>query len=68
VQADLAARFPLEVFNRVGDVNSSSVNARFDQALVQKLARRPNKRSTREIFFIAGLLSDHHHFGVRTFF
>ena len=56
-----AARFPLEVFYRVGDVDGRSVDARFFRgAAIEQLPRGADKRLALQIFLIAGLFADKH--------
>src|SRR5688500_15093634 len=60
VNSALAARLPLEMFNRVRQVNLSRIEAGFDERLAQQLPRWTDERFAGEVFLIAGLLADEH--------
>lgn len=60
VFAPLALRFPFEVLYGIRDIHVSPGNACFKERLVQDFPRRTDKRMTREVFLIPGLLSDEH--------
>src|ERR1051326_3535302 len=55
-----AARLPLEMFHRVGDVNFFPINSSFFQRLIHDFARRPNERFTGNIFVVSRLFADQH--------
>ena len=65
MQTPLAARFPLEVLYRVGDIDVSPVYACFIQAFIKQLPSRADKRPTLFIFLVAGLFADQHQRGVQ---
>lgn len=58
VDATFSSRFPLEVFDRVGDVNFLAVNACFRKRLIQEVAGGPDKRFAFQILLIARLFAD----------
>ena len=62
VDAALAARFPLEMFDGVGDVDFPAVDASFGESGVEQLAGRAYERAALEIFLIARLFADEHDF------
>ena len=55
VQADFAPWFPLEVLDRVRDVNLSAIDPRRFEALIKQLTGRPDKWFPLLIFAITGL-------------
>jgi hypothetical protein len=55
VQPDLAARFPFEMLNGIGNVHISPIDACRLEAFVKKLTSRPDKRLPLLVFAIAGL-------------
>ena len=57
MEPDFAARFPLEMLHRIGDVNLSSIYACGLQAFIQQLAGGPNEWLPLLIFAIAGLFA-----------
>lgn len=68
VQAARAARLPLEVLDRIGDVNPAAVDASRLQRLVQKPAGRADEGVALEVLLIARLFADHHErCGLRSF-
>jgi hypothetical protein len=68
VQPSFAALLKLEMLDRVGDVNATSIHARLDQGLVKQKTRRPDERPAFPVFSISGLLADQHDLGFwRTF-
>jgi hypothetical protein len=64
VEPDLAPRFPLEMLNRIGDVNLPAINSCGFQAFIQEQPGRPDKRPAMLIFTLAGLLSHQKQWGV----
>ena len=64
VDAPLPARFPLEVFHDVRDVDAGSIDAGVRERTVQQLAGGPDKRMARQVFLIARLLADEHQLGL----
>jgi hypothetical protein len=55
MQPNLAARFPFEMLDSIGDVHLSSIDPRGLEALVKKLTGRSDKRLSLLVFAIAGL-------------
>src|SRR5690349_16736503 len=51
---------PLEVFDRVGDVNRAALDSGLLQRLVENLARRADERMALKVFLVARLLADQH--------
>jgi hypothetical protein len=62
-----AARLPLEVFDRIGDVHLIAVYASLFEALVEQFAGRTHERTALLILVIAGLFTDHHDCDVACF-
>ena len=60
----LSARFPLEVFDCVGDVAFRAVDSYCPQGLVQNAAGWANKRLPNRVFFIAGLFANEEYIDV----
>src|SRR6185312_10880283 len=56
----LAARFPFEVLDSVGDVNFAAIDFSFLQALVQQFSGRADKGAAFLVFAVSRLLTDHH--------
>jgi hypothetical protein len=51
---------PLEMLHYICDVNVCAINARLDQGLVEKFARRADEGTPDAVFLISGLLSYQH--------
>src|SRR5688572_27072733 len=64
VQAALAARLPLEVLDRVGDVQVLALDARGLQRPVEQASGRPDERQALAVLLVARLLADQHDPGV----
>src|SRR5438128_4839759 len=64
MDAALAARFPLEVFDDVGDISFLTINAGFFKGFVEQFAGWTNKRFAFEVFIVAGLLTHEEDFGL----
>src|SRR2546428_13093827 len=64
MDAALAARFPLEVFDDVGDISFLTINAGFFKGVVEQFAGWTNKRFAFEVFIVAGLLTNEEDFGI----
>src|SRR5687767_11797803 len=62
VYAPFAARLPLEMFDDVRDVCLFAINACFFQRFIEQATGWSNERLARQIFFIAGLFADKHHY------
>src|SRR5688572_3920862 len=60
VNAALPSSLPLEVFDRVRDVDIRWVNARLDQCVTKDAAGGPHKRLAGFVFGITRLLTDEH--------
>jgi hypothetical protein len=60
VDPALAARCPLEMLDRVGDVHASAVDAGSLEAIVEDSARRPDEWAALTVLAVAGLLADQH--------
>jgi hypothetical protein len=60
VETDLAARLPLAVLDRIGDVDIPTIDVHFFEALVEQLSRRAYEGPAFFVFLLAGLLADHH--------
>ena len=65
VQAALAAQLPLEVLDRVGDVEVLAIDPRRLERAVEQASRRPDERQSLLVLLVAGLLADQHHARVR---
>jgi hypothetical protein len=64
VQAALAAYLKLEVFDGVRYVDVGAVDTGFCKGAVKELAARSDEGVSHEIFFVAGLLTDHEDSGM----
>jgi hypothetical protein len=64
VQATLAARLPLEVLHRVGDVERRAVDAGGLERAVEKAPGGTDERQAAPVFLVAGLLADEHRTGM----
>jgi hypothetical protein len=63
-----AARFKLEVLDRVGEITVIALDAGLLEAAIKQLSRRADERPAGKILFVAGLLSYEYDFrGFRTF-
>lgn len=58
VKAALAARLPLEMLHRIGDVDEVAVDTGFDQTAVEQMAGRPDEGLAGQVLAIARLLAD----------
>jgi hypothetical protein len=58
------ARFPFEMFHRIGDINLVAIDSGFFECTIQNLSRRTDKRFASHIFVITRLLTDHEHRGL----
>ena len=58
VEPAFAARLPLEVLHRIGDVDVLARNARGFECLVEKLARRADERMPFDVFAVSWLFAD----------
>ena len=56
----LAARFELEVLDRIGDIGAGAVDTGLRQRPVEQLAGRADKGAAGQILLIAGLFADEH--------
>jgi hypothetical protein len=65
VEAALAAPYPFEMLDRVGDVNLLAGDAGLRQSLVEHPSRRSDKGTSLAIFLIARLLANQHQIRVR---
>jgi hypothetical protein len=62
-----AARFKLEVLDRVGEITVIAFDAGLLEAAIKQLSRRADERPAGQILFVAGLLSYEYDFrGFRT--
>src|SRR5690348_2483553 len=61
VDAPLPARLPLEVLDRVRDVDLPAVDPREIERLVEQAPRRPDERAALLVLLVARLLADEHH-------
>jgi hypothetical protein len=68
MQPNLAARFPFEMLDSIGDVHLSSIDPRGLEALVKKLTGRSDKRLSLLVFAIAGLFPDQEKSGMDSAF
>jgi len=68
VNAPLASRLPLEVFDGIGDVRLLAIDARLQQSLVQQRSRRPDEGLAFPILFVARLLPHEYDFRVECTF
>jgi hypothetical protein len=60
MDAALAARHILEVFDRIRDIHQRTVNAGLGKSAIEDATGRSHERSALQIFLIAGLLADEH--------
>ena len=60
VDSSLAARLPVEVLHRIGQIDGCSIDAGLGERVIEHAACRPDKRVAGEIFVVAGLLADEH--------
>jgi hypothetical protein len=60
VHAALAARLPLEVLDRVGDIDDLAPDARLVERAVQHLAGGADERGAAQVLLVARLLADEH--------
>ena len=60
MQAPLSLRLPLEVFHRIGDIGSASVDPCIDQSPVQQKASRTDEGAAAAVLAVAGLLAHDH--------
>ena len=68
VDAAFSSWFPFEMLYGIRDVNFLAIDSRCDERFVEKFAGGADERFAFEIFLIAGLLADHHHFCERRAF
>jgi hypothetical protein len=68
VQAPLAARLKLEMFDRVGHVNALAIDAGLRERPIQQEAGRSDKWPALAIFVVSGLFADKHDLRVRRAF
>jgi len=59
VNAPLAARLELEMFDGVGDVRLCARDAGLLQRAIEQLARRTYEGFTGQVFTVTGLFTDH---------
>ena len=64
VDAPFSARLPLEMLDRVGDVNGVAIDFRVDERSIEQLAGRTNERLPVQIFLITRLLAEEHECGL----
>lgn len=60
-----AARFPFEMLYGISYIDIIAVDACSREGFVEDFSGRPYKRSSLQIFVIARLLANHHHFRAR---
>lgn len=65
VNAALAARLPLKVFHRVGDVDEVAIDTGFDEAAVEERASGSDEGVAFDVLAIAGGFADEHEARVR---
>jgi len=63
MQAPLAAKLKLEMFDGVGDEYLTSIDACLAESAVEYAACRSHEGAAREIFVVAWLLPHEHHAG-----
>jgi hypothetical protein len=63
VNPALTPRFPLEMFDDVGDVGPIARNARLLERIVEKAAGGTDERASGKILIVARLFADEHHLG-----
>ena len=56
-----AARLPLKMFHRVGDVNLRAIDSSFLERAIHDFPSRTNEWFARHIFVIARLFANQHH-------
>src|ERR1700756_1165206 len=61
MQADFSARYELEMFDGIGDVDLVAVDAGFIERAVEHLPGRTHERFAGKVFLVAGLLADQHY-------
>ena len=62
MQAPFSARFPFEVFHRVGDVNLAPIDACFLERPIEQFPGRAHKRFAGAVFLVARLLAHENNF------
>ena len=62
VYAPFSARLPLEMFDDIRDVRLFAIDAGVFQRFIKQTTGWSNERLARQIFFIAGLFADKHHY------
>ena len=67
VNAQLAARLPLEMLDGVGYIHLLPIDLRFFQALIQQLSRWTDEGTACSVLVITWLLADHHDGDFRSF-
>jgi hypothetical protein len=65
MNATSAAGLPLEVLDRIRDINIVTIDPGSFKGFIENLAGGTNEWSALQIFLIARLLSDKHYFGTR---
>lgn len=65
VDAQLSARFPLEVFDRVCYIYLASVDASLSQTLIQQLSSRSDKWPSLTVLLVTRLFPNHHDVDLR---
>lgn len=65
VQPALAAQFPLEMLDGIGDIDLVALKTGIDQRTIEQLAGRADEGMTMPILLIAGLFADRHEPGMR---
>lgn len=68
VDAAFATRFPLEMFDDIGDVSLRTINAGFCERVVKQSAGGTDEGFALEILFVAWLLADKHDDGATASF
>ena len=58
------ARFPFEMFHRIGDINFVAVDSGFLECAIQNFSRGTDKRFASDILVVTRLLTDHEDRGV----
>jgi len=56
--AAFTARLPFEMFDRIRDVNFFAIDPGFFESAIHDFSGRSDKRFSRHVFIIAGLLTD----------
>ena len=62
VNAAFATRLPLKMFDNIRDVSLGTIDAGLLERSIKKSAGGTNERFAREIFFVARLFADKHHY------